>query len=64
MAPMTLETEIAEVLANAHRPLLETIKPAPTEVGEAIAAFVIQRTDALEAVVLRLAREVDALKGA
>jgi hypothetical protein len=62
----SLYDEISKTLAAARAVPL----PKPTSdlgsggsAGEAIRAFVLRETDALETVVLRLAREIDALRG-
>lgn len=61
----SLYDEIAEMLAQSH---LESPGWPEDEaadggtVGQAIAAFVLTQTNALEAVILRLAREIDDLR--
>ena len=62
----SLYDEISKTLAAARTVPLPEI-PASLEVGtaagETIRAFVLREANALEAVVLRLAREIDALRG-
>jgi hypothetical protein len=62
----SLYDEISRTLAAARAVPLPEI-PASLEsgaaIGETIREFVLREANALEAVVLRLAREIDALRG-
>jgi len=71
MENKSLEGEIAEILVAAtnasQSPALPNVgeeMPNVTEVLDAIQSFLIRHTEALETVVIRLAREIDALRNA
>jgi hypothetical protein len=71
MENKSLEREIAEILVAAtdasQRPSLPNLGeevPNLTQTLEAIQSFLLRHIEALETVVIRLAREIDALRNA
>lgn len=60
MPEQSLREELEAIFAKSHRALEEAGHAESTDVAGTIAAFVTQRTDALEAAILRLARELEA----
>jgi hypothetical protein len=71
MESKSLEREIAEILVAAtdasQRPSLANLgeeMPSLTQRLDAVQSFLLRHIEALETVVIRLAREIDALRNA